>query len=399
VEASTLQFLLSPGGQEALQQAARLEPREADFLRHFSALSRDYPVELARAALEVAILRREAAVKFPAADRMYFTRPALEQATSFEIAAYRSRRFAGYERLLDLGCSIGGDTIALAALAPATGVDLDPVRLGMARANLAALGLGDRADFIRADLVSPLPFSHTGNTGLFFDPARRSGEQRLFSVRDYQPPLSVLEGWLPRYPATGVKSSPGVRLEELRPYDAEIEFISLKGELKEAALWFGPLRTARRRATLLPEAHSLHAQDDPRDGQIFLPLSPPRRFLYEPDPAILRAGLVQTLGEQIDAAQLDPDIAYLTADRQVETPFARSWQVEAWFPFGVKRLRAELRQRGVTKLVVKKRGSPLQPEALIREMRLKPSQESERVERAVFLTHLRGQPVIILCLP
>jgi SAM-dependent methyltransferase len=399
VELSTLQFLFSPTGQEALRQASTLRPREVDFLQHFDSLRQAYPSELARAALEVAILRQEATAKFPAAERMYFTRPALEQATGFEIAAYRSRRFAGRDRLLDLGCSIGGDTLTLATLAPTIGLDLDPVRLGMAQANLEALGLGGQADFIQADLTSPLPLSLTGRVGIFFDPARRSGEQRIFSVHDYQPPLSVLQGWLERYPAIGVKISPGVKLAELRPYAAEVEFISLRGELKEAMLWFGPLRTALRRATVLPGAHSLFNESGTDREQAGLPLSPPGAFLYEPDPAVLRAGLVQTLGEQLEAAQLDPDIAYLTAEKRLETPFARCWQVEAWFPFSLKRLRAALRQRGVTKVVVKKRGSPLQPEALIRELRLKNDHSSGRTERIIFLTHLRGQPIVVLCLP
>lgn len=399
MEFSTLQLLLSPRGQTALAQAVSLQPREADFLKHFDLLDRLYPAELARAALEVAILRQEAAVKFPHAGRMYFTRPALEQATGFEVASYRSRRFDGLERLLDLGCSVGGDTQALAALAPTIGIDLDLVRLGMARANLEALGLAARADFFQADLTTALPLWLPAGAGLFFDPARRAGEQRIFSVRDYQPPLSILQGWLPRFPAAGVKISPGVKLGELKPYAAEIEFISLKGELKEAVLWFGPLRTARRRATVLPGAHSLCDAPDSDRVQVGLPLSSPRAFLYEPDPSVLRAGLVQALGEQLQAAQLDPDIAYLTADHRVETPFARCWQVEDWFPFGLKRLRAALRQRGVTDVVVKKRGSPLQPEALIRELRLKDRGQAGRTERVVFLTHLRGQPVVVLCLP
>jgi hypothetical protein len=44
--------------------------------------------------------------------------------------------------------------------------------------------------------------------------------------------------------------------------------------------------------------------------------------------------------------------------------------------------------------VVKKRGSPLQPEALIRDLRLKGDQE-----RVIFLTHLNGRPIAIICLP
>ena len=122
-----------------------------------------------------------------------------------------------------------------------------------------------------------------------------------------------------------------------------------------------------------------------------LPLRPPGRYLYEPDPAVLRAGLVAPLGGQIQAAQLDPDIAYLTSDQYQATPFARAWQVLDWMPFQLKRLRQYLRQRGIGRLVVKKRGSPLEPEKLIRDLRL----EGEQLA-VLFLTHLQGKPITIL---
>ena len=377
--------LLIPAGQEALEAALALQPQEANYLRDYTTLSSRYPAGLTRAALETAILRGEASVKFPFADRMYFTRPALEQASAYEVSAYRMQRYRPFERVVDLGCSIGADTLALAALAPTLGLDLDPLRLAMAQANLHALGLGERGAFVRADLGSYLPFQPSPGLALFFDPARRAGDRRIFSVRDYQPPLSRMQAWLPRTPAAGVKVSPGVKLDELEAYDAEIEFISLRGELKEATLWFGPLKTARFRATVLPGPHTLTASAD------LIPLSEPRAYIYEPDPSILRAGLVATLGAQLGAAQLDPDIAYLTADALHTTPFARAWVVEDWFPFSLKRLRSALRERRVGRVTVKKRGSPLQPEALIRDLKLKGDQQ-----RVVFLTHLRGRPIVIL---
>lgn len=387
--------LLTPAGQEALGAAESLEPREENFLAHFQNLSRVFPVELAKAALETAILRREAAVKFPQAGRMYFTRESLEQASTSQTSTYRAGRYRSFSRLVDLGCSIGGDTFHLAGIAPTIGIDLDRLRLAMATANARALGLEARASFLQADLNAALPLAHSKDLAFFFDPARRAGGRRAFSVRDYTPPLSVLFGWLAHYPAIGVKISPGVRLEEISAYDAEVEFISLGGDLKEAVLWFGPLKTAWRRATVLPGPHSLAAGDPaiglPEDRLPRLPLSEPQAFLYEPDPAVLRAGLVALLGEQLQAAQLDPDIAYLTAERRWETPFARVWAVEDWFPFGLKRLRSYLRERQVGRLVVKKRGSPLQPEALIRDLKLKGPEE-----RVVFLTHLRGKPITVI---
>jgi len=384
--------LLTGSGQEALSAAEALAPREQDYLRHFQVLARQYPAELAQAALETAILRREARLKFPDADRMYFTRQTLEQASSMEVSKYRSARFTPFQVVADLGCSIGGDSLSLAKVAYTIGIDLDPLRLAIARANLKALGLAGASCLLQADLRSPLPLPSKGlprGMALFFDPARRDQGRRIYSTNEYIPPLDVLKDWLPGFPALAVKISPGVDLAELRGYQAEVEFISLHGELKEAVLWFGPFKTAQRRATILPGKQSLTAA-----GDVQIPLDEPRAYLYEPDPAIIRAGLVTTLGVQLGAAQLDPTIAYLTADQRVETPFARAWQVVDWFTFGLKRLRSYLREHGVGQVVIKKRGSPLQPEALIRTLRLRGEQE-----RVIFLTKLRGKPVVVVCLP
>jgi SAM-dependent methyltransferase len=389
MDSSLFHDLLTPAGQQTLHAAVALAPREIDFLSHFQTLSRSHSPELARLALEIAILRLKAAQKFPFADKMYFTRQALEQATPYEVSTYRAERFRPFSLLLDLGCSVGGDTLALAAIGPTLGLDLDPLRLAMAQANLAALGLSDRASFLQADLTHPLPFSISSSHPLFFDPARRIDHRRLFSVQDYHPPLSIIHDWLPHHPALSIKLSPGVDLSELSDYDAEIEFISLRGELKEAVLWFGPLRTVSRRATLLPGPHTLTA---PPEGGPPSTLHAPQACLYEPDPAILRAGLVTTLAARLNAAQLDPDIAYLTAQEYTPTPFARAWHIEDWFPFNLKRLRTYLRQRDVGHVTVKKRGSPLEPTALIHSLRLSGSQE-----RLLVLTHLQGRPIVIIC--
>src|SRR4030065_1602261 len=109
--------LLTPAGQEILQAAEVLSPKESDFLIHFQSLGRRFPHDLARAALEVAILRREAAAKFPFADKLYLSRQALEQASSHEVSSHRAERFRSYPYLADLGCSIGADSFALANIA------------------------------------------------------------------------------------------------------------------------------------------------------------------------------------------------------------------------------------------------------------------------------------------
>ncbi len=399
MDITSFRALQTACGQEALQAARALAPRETDFLTHFTALCREHPPDLARAALETVLLREKAESKFPCAQQMYFTREALEQASSWEVSSYRAERYRSSSLIVDLGCSIGGDTLALAGAAPTFGIDIDPLRLAMAEANLRAAklaegNLSDRSLFIQADLTSPLPLgsgkarsSSSLNCALFFDPARRSDHRRAFSVYDYVPPLAIIREWLPFYANIGVKISPGVDLDELSEYDSEIEFISLRGELKEAVLWFGSLRSASRRATLLPGPYTLIEPG----SEPLVAVSEPLAYLYEPDAAILRAGLVKTLAGQLDAAQLDPEIAFLTAEKNMPTPFARVWAVEDWLPFSLKRLRSYLRQLGIGQVTVKKRGSPITPEKLIHDLRL-----NGDLERVVFLTQLRGRPIAII---
>ena len=217
----TFRRLFEPTGQEALRAAQSLEPREDRFLAHYQQLTRRYDPDLSRLALEVAILRGEAGVKFPFADQLYLTRESLEQASGWEVSTYRAGRFRPYGLLVDLGCSVGGDTLALAGVSPTVGIDLDPLRLAMARANLEALGLGRGAAVLRADLRSPLPLPRQHpSLALFFDPARRAGGKRLHSVRRYQPPLEIVHSWAVYTSALGVKISPGVHLGELYGYDA-----------------------------------------------------------------------------------------------------------------------------------------------------------------------------------
>jgi hypothetical protein len=315
---------------------------------------------------------------------MYFTREALEQATPWEVAVHGAKRYQGTDQIVDMGCSIGGDALALAASAPVIGIEQDELRAAMAQENGWALG----ADLtvVQAD-VNGLPLRLTPQQAVFFDPARRSEHGRSFSVEDYQPPLSLVQDWLEHTDAVGVKVSPGVQLEELAGFECEVEFVSLEGALKEAALWFGRFKTAGRRATLLQkgQTHTLIAEQQPE-----LPLSEPRAYLYEPDAAVLRAGLVQTVGASLDAAQLDPEIAYLTGDALTQTPYARVWPVLDWMPFQLKRLRAALRERSIGQLTVKKRGSPLVPEELIQQLKLK-----GEGSLTLFLTQMQGAPVVI----
>jgi SAM-dependent methyltransferase len=394
MDLDTFAWLLAPQGQALLAELAAQELREADALRLLDGLRRRFAPEQARAALEVALARRRARAKFPQADRLYFTREALEQASAAPVAAARASRLAPYGDVADLCCGAGADALAMAAAdARVTAVDRDPLRLALCRANAAALGLGERVATLERDLLAEPP---PDAAALFCDPGRRAGGRRRFSVSEYEPPLAHVLGWRARTPALGVKLAPGVDRDEL-PGDAEVEFVSLDGELKEAALWCGPLATTRRRATVLRasadghvETHTMASAEPSSPASSVI--RPPATFLYEPDPAVIRAGLVTELGERLGAAQLDGQLAYLTADELVTTPFARAWPVLEWQPFGLKALRARLRALEAGAVTVKKRGSPLDTDALARQL-----SGAGRRPLVVVLTQVAGRPAALIC--
>lgn len=387
-DAASLRDLLTPEGQEALQEAMRQASPALGFLPLYQHLSRHHRASLARAAAEQALLRAKARDKFDDADRLYFEREALEQSTPQAIAAYRASRFAGTPIIFDLGCGIGGDTLALARQATVVAVDIDRHRLAVLGMNARVRGVAGRVRGLLADVHSPA-WRFPPGAAAFFDPARRRAGRRVRAPERYQPPLEVIRDWLPHLSAMAVKVSPAIDLARLAGYDCEVEFIALGAELKEACLWFGSQRTASRRATVLPGPHTLTAMTEPDLG-VSLPLA----YLYEPNPAVMRAGLVRFLGEQLSARLLDATTAFLTSDSCTATPFARAYRVVDFLPFQLKQLRARLRQMDVGRLTVKKRGSAITPDELIRKLHLRGEAEATLV-----LTRVMGQHAVLIVQP
>ena len=100
---------------------------------------------------------------------------------------------------------------------------------------------------------------------------------------------------------------------------------------------------------------------------------------------------MEAVANQLNACKLSDDIAYLTASTNIPNPFARCFAIEASFPFQLKRLRHYLRQHDVGQVTIKKRGSPLEPDSLRRQLRLKGSQH-----RIVFLTQVKGETAVLI---
>jgi SAM-dependent methyltransferase len=285
---------------------------------------------------------------------------------------------------VDLGCGIGGDLLAFArAGLVAAGIDLDPVRAAMARANLDALGLPGAVQAGDATTVDP-----SGFDAAFADPARRGGRGRVFDVDGWTPPWPWVLDLLQRRAL--VKVAPGIG-HDLVPPGAEAEWVSDGGEVKEAVIWSPGLSTTDRRATVIGERGlaTLTDEDDPGAG-----VREVGAFLYEPDGAVVRAGLVTAVAAGVDGGLVDEHIAYVTSDASFRTPFARGYRVLEQLPYREKQLRAALQERGIGRLTIKKRGVQVVPEELRKRLALRGDDEATLV-----LTRVAGQGTALLVQP
>jgi hypothetical protein len=338
-----------------------------------------------RLVLELVALRRRAAVKFSHADQMFFTRQLLEQATDERIAAYKAGRYPLAQPLADLCCGIGGDLLGLATQGPVTGVDRDPVSVLYASANCQACGMANVT--VREADVSGYDITNCGAWHL--DPDRRAVGRRTTRVEFQEPGMETIDRLLRSNGQGAIKLAPTTDVPPEWAATAESEWIESRGECRQQVLWFGMLASTpgQRTATILQGSdgrpQSLRGHPD-----IEIPLAPTvGRIVFEPSAAVIAARLTGVVASQERLAAFAPGISYLTADAVVEHPLLTAFEVTDLLPFDWKRLKALLRQRGIGRLEVKKRGVPILPEEVLK--RVTPRGEHS----ATLLLFARGRSV------
>jgi hypothetical protein len=363
-DAGTEAWVLTTGeGNRLLDEVARVvAPRPADLERW----RRVAPAGRVAAALRLVEGRRRGAAKFVRADRMWFEPQGVEQATAEAVARHKARRFVG-GLVVDLCAGIGGDSLALADGSRVLAVDVDEGMCCRCRWNAGVYDVSARFESVRARAER---FGIPPGALVHIDPDRRAelGPRARF-VSDYAPGLEFLRSLPEVSPGGAIKLGPASDFAahfDMPGY--EVEVVSLAGECKEATVWYGSLAGCRRRATRLPEGVTWTDRDGPTSANVAV--VPPSAYLFDPDPALIRSGLLDAFASAHGLARCAAGIDYLTASAPVASPFLAAFEVLDILPIDVKVLRRVLAEHRLGPLEIKVRGLDLRPEAL--RVRLRP---------------------------
>lgn len=383
--------IFGPEAKQLLGQLGFLDPK-ADLLKLTTDLRKQgFEPRVVALCISQAKLRGRAVSKFGAklAGNMVFTEEGLEQATRQQVAAWHAQRFvtAGIKSVTDLGCGVGGDSLAFAAAGlGVTAIEKDEFTAQAARHNLASYPL---ARVLHADADDQEPDAQS----FWLDPARRKLSSKaagrvMLKPEDFSPNLNFSF-------AIGQKHTTGIKLagslpHELIPEDCEANWVSHNNELVETVLWFGDLGQSGKRSALILAEPIVEFSGD----LIQAPVGEVGKFIFDPNPALVRSHLLGAFAIKNGLWGIAPSIAYLSSDDAINSPWLRGFEVQEVLPLDVKRIAKRMSELDIGTLEIKKRGVDITPEQLRPKLKLKGKNAA-----TLILTRVRDARKALVCKP
>ena len=330
-------------GRDAIRlQALKLAEGLQATPNNISRVGRDTSEGAARWAFTQWTLRKAGQAKFTHSDQMLFTREALEQASHEWVAQFHAGRFPKGVLIADLTVGIGGDLVAFARRGPAIGFEVDPERAEYARQNLSVYGL--TAQVLEEDCMNAEWPEY-----VWADPSRRISGARTLDPSGFSPNPMMLAERMTKCKLAGLKLSPMLKDEYLDSLGQSLEFVSFAGECREAIVWLGSQADSGRQAVRAETAEILPAGDQPISVEAL------SRFIYEADPAAIRAHALGTLCNRHQLHALADSNGYLTSDEVVNSNWLTCYEGLSEPTGDIRKLKSELRRLGAAKPIVKTR--------------------------------------------
>lgn len=393
-----LLFLEQQKTQSAIEALSQSKLGGTEEFKLIKKLRQDFTFEGTSWLLNQVKLRQKALRKFPSTmvEKMYFEEKALEQATAWPLALHRAQKLqaiAPEGPILDLGCGMGCDALAIAHYRPVIAIDLEQSRLDILQANAKNLALPYHVQTLQLDYIkNKLPQA----SAAFSDPARRIDSKRIYKVEETFPPLKKVVG-LARFLniPTAIKLAPSfdkTLLEDLP--GASLEFVGLNKQCREAVLWLNCFAEPSLQASIYLKDGTWHQESLPlgQDSTVAVGDLHEGQYLYEIEPVLLRAGLLHKYADKLQAHLFDEQTSWLISDNLVEEPLADAFLISEIHKFSLKTLQKRIKDLNIGILEIKKRNSAIEPEIIRQKIRTCPTKN----ELTVFVTRQNGQPLFML---
>ena len=393
-----LQNLLNPDIQALLALHCSDDP--AAFAMQFYG-HRDLPV---RAMAEQLACRQKAVKKLPTLSQqnLIYTPLALEQSSGERTAAYKASLMSG-ETAIDLSGGLGVDTMFLARVfQDVVYCERDSLLCAVVEHNLKVSGI-ENVTIKNGDSISLLEeYPDDSFDWIFVDPARREEGRRSIALEAASPDVVASHDLLLRHAQrVCIKPSPALEisgLKKLLPALHTIVVVSVDCECKEILL----LLEHAYPADGLVQVNAVCLSSDSEEltevvGSGEVPRvvgTAVKEYLYEPDPAIIKARLSAVLARDSGLEFVNKSVDYLTADRKIDAFSGRTFRVVECIPFKPKSFRTFLERHAITGASIQRRDFPLSAEELRKKFRLF---ESERAF-LFFTKDATGHPLCIYAL-
>jgi RNA cap guanine-N2 methyltransferase len=285
-------------------------------------------------------------------------------ATPEVVGRYRAGRLK-CSVLADISCGIGGQAVCFAKECGSVyGIDIDGERLECARRNAGVYGM-DNITFIEGDALSPQVVEQVADADadvIFSDPARPAEEdvRQTDSLRPGIP--MVMEAYRDVTSSFAFEAPPQMPPERI-DFDCEREYLSVDGQLNRLTLYFGPLKRCERSAVVLKGGRHYRLESCVAAPVVIPEVDEPRVYAFEPDPAVVKAGLLGELagglGGKVELVKIDARRSLLTSDVLLESLFFKHrYRVLDRVPLDCGKVNRSLMGYGIGKAVIRFRIAP-----------------------------------------
>lgn len=303
-----------------------------------------------------------------------------EMATSDAVAKLHSDMIDDGTRVLDMTCGLGIDSFHFATKAKSvTAVELDHHAYTVALENARALRL-ENVKIVEGDSLDYLAKCDEMFDVIFVDPARRDSSGRHFALRDCSPDIiPALSLILSRCSTLIVKASPMIDIRSAvneLGRNCEVTVIGTKKECKEVVFKIasGSEPTSNPKLTKLEtlttegtnlsftpgmETDAAVSYSTPKDGA----------YLYEPYPAVMKAGGMKLLSATYHIGKLHPNTHLFTSEQKLDSFPGEVFEIIKVLPFSKQTVKMISKEYPVINVAT--RNFPLSAPQLATKLKIK----------------------------